>query len=70
MHINGGESMAIKVTRREFLKLGATSAAAVLLARCAPAATQAPEEPGEAPEGQPVAEAVTINFLAWGILQT
>ncbi len=61
-----------KLTRRDFLKLGATGMAAATLAGCGGGATEepAPEEP--ATEDEPVSEEapstepVEIEFLAWG----
>ena len=61
-----------KLTRRDFLKLGATGMAAATLAGCGGGATEEPaaEEPagGEEPvsEEAPASEPVEINFLAWG----
>ena len=63
-----------KLTRRDFLKLGATGMAAATLAGCGGGAEEpAMEEPagGEAPAEEPVEEApaeepVEINFLSWG----
>jgi multiple sugar transport system substrate-binding protein len=60
-----------KLTRRDFLKLGATGVAAATLASCGGGAEEpAPEEPagGEEPvsEEAPSTEAVEINFLSWG----
>jgi multiple sugar transport system substrate-binding protein len=59
-----------KLTRRDFLKLGATGVAAATLAACGAQEEPAPEEPtgGDEPvsEEPPAPEAVTINFLAWG----
>jgi multiple sugar transport system substrate-binding protein len=59
-----------KLTRRDFLKLGATGVAAASLAACgSQAETQAPaEEPsGEEPVDEaPAAEPVEMTFLAWG----
>jgi multiple sugar transport system substrate-binding protein len=59
-------------SRREFLKIGATGAAAAILAGCAPAATQAPAETA-APAAttaamvtEPPKAPVTVDFLAWG----
>jgi multiple sugar transport system substrate-binding protein len=55
--------MEKKISRREFLRLGATSAAAMVLARCAPQATQAPAGPAAT---EPAAVPTTVDFLAWG----
>jgi|SaaInl7_150m_RNA_FD_contig_21_2388685_length_1669_multi_26_in_0_out_0_1 multiple sugar transport system substrate-binding protein len=56
-----------KVSRRDFLKLGATGSAALALASCAPSEESAPagEEPAVVDEA-PADEPVEINFLAWG----
>ncbi len=62
-----------KITRRDFLKLSATGAAATLLASCAAPATEAPA-PAPAQTSAPVAAATeapkaaptTVDFLAWG----
>ncbi|HSQ27256.1 MAG TPA: substrate-binding domain-containing protein, partial [Anaerolineales bacterium] len=56
--------MQEKITRRDFLKFGASGVAAMILARCAapPAATEAPA----AVATEPVKQAVTLDFLAWG----
>jgi multiple sugar transport system substrate-binding protein len=56
--------MQEKISRRDFLKIGASGVAAMILARCAapPAATQAPA----AVATEPVKQAVTLDFLAWG----
>ena len=58
--------MERKLTRRDFLKLGATGAAAVIVARCT-TPTEAPTEaPAATEETMPEKEAITITFLAWG----
>lgn len=58
-----------KFSRRDFLKIGASGGAALVLARCAPKAEE-PAAPagGEEAAGAeaPAAEPVTIEFLAWG----
>jgi multiple sugar transport system substrate-binding protein len=51
-------------SRRAFLKLGASGFAAVILARCAPAA--APEATTAPAATEPPKAPVTIEFLAWG----
>jgi multiple sugar transport system substrate-binding protein len=56
----------VQFSRRDFLKLGASGVAAIVLARCAPAATPAPEAPPQAAATEPPMEPVTIDFLAWG----
>jgi multiple sugar transport system substrate-binding protein len=62
--------MQKKLSRRDFLKIGATGAAAVVLARCGgPAPTEAPA--AVATEAivaatEPPKAAVTVDFLAWG----
>jgi multiple sugar transport system substrate-binding protein len=60
--------MQNKISRRDFLKLGATGAAAAFLASCAtPAApTAAPAETAAPAVAEPVKQKVTIDFLAWG----
>ncbi len=64
--------MAQKVSRRDFLKLSATGAAAALLAGCAqPAApTQEAAAPAaavtQAPAAAPAKAAAKVDFLAWG----
>lgn len=57
--------MQEKISRRDFLKIGASGVAAMVLARCAapPAATEAP---AAVVATEPVKQAVTIDFLAWG----
>jgi multiple sugar transport system substrate-binding protein len=55
-----------RLSRRDFMKLGASGAAALLLARCAPAATPEPSTPGSAPVSAPPKSPVTVDFLAWG----
>jgi len=63
-----------KLTRRDFLKLGATGMAAATLASCGggaeePAAEEPMEEESmeeEPVEGAPASEPVEINYLAWG----
>lgn len=54
------------LSRRDFLKLGATGMAAFVLARCAPAPAAPSEGTGGETGGQPAQEAVTVEFLAWG----
>lgn len=62
--------MQHKFSRRDFLKIGATGAAAIVLARCGgPAPTEAPA--AVATEAvvsatEPPKAAVTVDFLAWG----
>jgi multiple sugar transport system substrate-binding protein len=55
--------MEKKISRRDFLKVGATSVTAVMLASCAPQATEMPAAPvsTEAPQAP-----ATVDFLAWG----
>ncbi|HSO26576.1 MAG TPA: extracellular solute-binding protein [Anaerolineales bacterium] len=53
------------ISRRDFLKLGATGMAAFVIARCAPAPAAPAESSGET-GAQPAQEAVTLEFLAWG----
>jgi len=62
--------MQNKISRRDFLKLGATGAAAAFLASCAtPAApTAAPAETAAPVATEPVKQKVTIDFLAWVIM--
>ena len=61
-----------KLTRRDFLKLGATGMVAATLAGCSSATEEpAPEEPSGEDEpvvedAPPPPEASTIEFLAWG----
>jgi multiple sugar transport system substrate-binding protein len=59
--------MERKVSRRDFLKIGATGAAAVIIAGCT-TPTEAPTEapPAATEEPAPEKEAITVNFLAWG----
>jgi len=72
--------MERKFSRREFLKLSATGAAAALLTRCAPAATPAPVETAAPAATEAIVPVVTeaavvteppmapatVEFLAWG----
>lgn len=72
--------MAKKISRRDFLKVGAIGAASVAVASCAPAATPAPTSapmvlPTDAgapaptaapPTAVPTKAPVTLDFLAWG----
>ena len=58
--------MEKKISRRDFLKLGATGAAAALLTRCAPAATQTPAQTVAPLATEPPKVATTVDFLAWG----
>jgi multiple sugar transport system substrate-binding protein len=55
--------MERKLSRRDFLKLGAMGAAATFLASCTPQATATTEV---AATGVPAKEPVTLDFLAWG----
>ncbi|HEY9075963.1 MAG TPA: extracellular solute-binding protein [Anaerolineaceae bacterium] len=57
-----------KLSRRDFLKLSATTTAAVALASCAPAPTQAPAKATSAPVTKPTEapKPVTLDFLGWG----
>lgn len=63
-----------KLSRREVLLLGGKGVLALaFLSSCGPAATEAPAEAPAAAEGEeagggetPAAEAVTLEFLAWG----
>jgi multiple sugar transport system substrate-binding protein len=55
----------VQLTRRDFLKLGASGVAALVLARCAP--TPAPEAPAAGPAAtEPPMAPATVDFLAWG----
>jgi multiple sugar transport system substrate-binding protein len=68
--------MKRKISRRDFLKLGAIGTAAAVVAGCAPAATEAPAPAApEAvapaatkaiPTAVPPKEPVTLDFQAWG----
>lgn len=60
--------MERRISRRDFLKLGATGAAAAFLASCAtPAApTAAPAQTAAPAATEPVKQKVTIDFLGWG----
>jgi multiple sugar transport system substrate-binding protein len=65
--------MEKKLSRRDFLKLGAMGTAAAVVAGCAPAATDAPAPAATeaaAPEAVatavPPKEPVTLDFQAWG----
>ena len=62
--------MQHKLSRRDFLKIGATGAAAVVLARCGgPAPTEAPAAVATeavAAATEPPMAAATVDFLAWG----
>lgn len=71
--------MARKISRRDFLKLGALGAASAVVAGCGQAATatQAPAAPANtaipdvkpteaAPTAVPPKKPVTLDFLAWG----
>ncbi len=56
--------MQEKISRRDFIKIGAGSLAAVVLARCS-----APPAPTEAPAAavtEAVKQPVSLDFLAWG----
>lgn len=58
-----------KITRRDFLKVGAGSVATIVLARCAqpaPATQVPPSEAAVVPTEPPVKAPVTVDFLAWG----
>ncbi len=57
--------MSRKISRRDFLKLSATGAAAAVLARCTPAATPTTEGPA-VPTAEPTKGPATVDFLAWG----
>jgi len=55
------------ISRRDFLKLGASSASALFLASCATSEEPAVEEaPGEEVAVEPAAEPMELNFLSWG----
>ena len=55
------------ISRRDFIKVGATGLAASVLVGCAAQATQAPAASTEAPAAQePAKQPVTVEFLAWG----
>ncbi len=71
--------MARKISRRDFLKVGALGAASAVVAGCGPAATatQAPAAPAATtapnvkptdvpPTAVPPKKPVTLDFLAWG----
>ena len=65
--------MEKKLSRRDFLKLGAMGTAAAVVAGCAPAATEAPAPaateaaaPGAVATAVPPKEPVTLDFQAWG----
>lgn len=55
--------MEKKLSRRDFLKLGALGAAATALASCAPKATAIPTTVAT---NVPAKQPVTLDFLAWG----
>ncbi len=55
----------VQLTRRDFLKLGASGVAALVLSRCAP--TPTPEAPAAGPAAtEPPMAPTTVEFLAWG----
>jgi len=65
--------MERKISRRDFLKLGAIGTVSMVVASCAPAETptEAPpaaatEAPAAAPTAVPPKEPVTLDFQAWG----
>jgi len=64
--------MERKISRRDFLKLGAMGAAAAVVAGCAPSVTPTTEPAAPAgataaaPTAVPPKEPVTLDFLAWG----
>jgi len=55
---------AKRLSRREFLSLTAAASSAALLAACAPKATETVEPSEPESTAMPVAEAITINFMA------
>ncbi|MFZ5818928.1 MAG: extracellular solute-binding protein [Chloroflexota bacterium] len=65
--------MERKISRRDFLKLGAIGTVSMVVASCAPAETPteaapaaATEAPAAAPTAVPPKEPVTLDFQAWG----
>lgn len=54
----------MQLTRRDFLKFGASGVAAMILARCAPSPT--PAAPAGPAATEPPMAPTTVDFLAWG----
>jgi multiple sugar transport system substrate-binding protein len=56
-----------RLSRRDFLRASAVTAAGLIAAQCAAPAVEAPAPAEEAPApAAPAEEAVTLDFLAWG----
>jgi multiple sugar transport system substrate-binding protein len=61
------EDKSRKLSRRDFLRASAVTAAGLIAAQCGAPATEAPAPAEEAPApAAPAEEAVTLDFLAWG----